>query len=305
VRAALVTFTQDPEIGSNANDIMQPPPVGNLPANACIRLPQGASPPCAWRLNARAGTIAVGLIVIDIDSKGTATETDDVQTLTGYAVKQPITVVDGANQSGLVLDMPPANSTVTATVDLGTPPAALTTAQVVVGLDLGATGVLRVASATRTQTTVVAPSLAAFPGTTYELLGFAQEPVMDGTAAQSIVIRRGISSASSLAAGEWLPPPTGLASDRQTVSFNRVRPEGPYIVELDTPAATPARVLSIGIFDDSAQVTLPTSVPLPAGTVVMRVTTLDTGSPIDLRDFEVDELTGGAIRLAGDTILLN
>jgi hypothetical protein len=306
VRAALVTFTQDPELGSNANDIMQPPPVGNLPANACIRLPQGASPPCAWRLNARAGTIALGLIQIDIDSRGTPDDSDDVQTITGYALGQPITVIDGANQSGVTIGLPPASSTVTATVDFGAPPAALTAAQAIVGLDLGATGVFRFATASRARTSVVIPNVAAFPATTYELVGFAQEPADDGTAAQSILLRRGLSSASSLTAGEWLPPPTGLASDRVTASFTRGRAEGPYIVELDTVAAQPARVLSIALFDDSSQVTFPADfAPLPAGPITMRVTTLDTGAPIDLRDFEVDDLTDGAIRFAADNIRLD
>jgi hypothetical protein len=309
VRVALVTFSQDPKFGSTANDVTQPPPVGNIPTNACVRLPAGTSPPCAWRLNARAGTIALGVIVIDLDGHGTADESDDSQTITGYALKQPIAVVDGSNQSGLALDLPPASSTVTASVDLGAPPAALTVANAVVGLDLGATGVFRYATASRAQTSVVAPSLAAFAGTSYELLAVAQEPVVDGTAAQSIVLRKGISSPSALAAGEWLPPPTGLASDRTTASFTRNRAEGPYILELDRGGAATAgvreRLLSIAILDDSAQVTLPGDfAPLPAGAVTMRVTTLDTGSPLDLRDFEVDDLIDGAIRFAADTIEL-
>ncbi|HVV87934.1 MAG TPA: hypothetical protein VHE35_33065 [Kofleriaceae bacterium] len=309
VRAALVTFAQDPELGSTANDITQPPAMNNIPAAACVRLPGPGSPPCAWKLNARAGTIALGMIVIDIDGHGTPNDdTDDTQTITGYSVKQPITVVAGANQSGIMMDLPPANSTVTASIDFGTPPAALGDAAAVVGLDLGANGILRLTNVDRMRSSAVLPNLTAFGGATYELLGVAQEPVDDGTAAQSIVLRHGISSPSSLAAGDWLAPPTGLASDRQTASFTRGAADGPYIVEFDSSSGQGAanRVLGVGIFDDSSQVSLPTDfAPLPSGPVTMKVTTLDTGSPIDVRDFEIDDLTQHAVRAASDVIELN
>ena len=306
VRAALVTYAQDRDLGARGNDLPQPPAVGNVPAAACVRLPAGTSPPCAWRLNARAGTIGLGLVVIDIDGRGTPDASDDVQTITGFAVRGPVVVVDGVNQSGVTMPLPPANSAVTATVDLGAPMAPLSRAQAVVGLDLGTAGVLRFSTATLAENTVVAPSLSAFPGTTYELIGVAREAVDDGTAAQSIVRRRDIGSPSSLAIGEWLWPPTGLASDRVTASFTQGWPDAPYIMELDTAAATPQRVLSVAFLDGTSQVTLPADLaPLPSGALTMRVTTLDTGSELDLRDFEVDALTDGAVRFAADQIPLN
>ena len=306
-RAALITFAQDPELGSTANDLTQPPPVANIPANACVRIAGGASPPCAWRLNARAGTIGLGLIMVDIDSRGTAPETDDVTTITGFSIKQPITVVAGTNQSGVMIDAPPASSTVTATIDFGTPPAGLTQVAAVPGLDLGANGVFRIGPVERAMNSAVLPNLTAFPGTSYELLGVAQEPVDDGTQAISYVRRRNLTSPSALATGEWLAPPTGLASDRATASFARGRAEGPYIVEFNTSSGQGAtnRALSIAILDDSSQVTLPTAfAPLPSGNVTMSVTTLDTGAAVDLRDFAVEDLVDNAIRFAGDSIEL-
>lgn len=308
VRVALATFAQDRELGSTANDVTQPPDVGNIPAAACVRIPGPGSPPCAWRINARAGTIALGLIVVDIDGRGTPDESDDVQTITGYAARQPITVVAGSNLTGIALDLPAANSTVTATVDFGSPPAALSRTFALVGLDLGSTGVLRVVSVDRAHANAVLPNLPAFAGASYELIGLAQEPVDDGTAAESIVIHRGLTSPSSLAAGTWLAPPTGLASDRTTASFTRSVADGPYIVELDTRSGsgTGNRVLSIAVLDGSSALTLPTDfAPLPSGSVTMKVSVIDTGSPVDLRDFEVDDLTDSAVRLAGDTIKLN
>ena len=76
--------------------------------------------------------------------------------------------------------------------------------------------------------------------------------------------------------------------------------------EITSGGAISSRALSIAIFDASSQVTLPTGfAPLPSGALTMKVTTLDIGTAIDLRDFEVDDLTKGAVRFAGDTIKLN
>ncbi len=303
VRFALVTFAQDAVLGSKANDVMQLPPVNDLPAAACVRLPTAGSPPCAWRLNSRTGTVALGLIVIDLDTRGTPSQADDIQTVTGFSVKQPLTVIGGVAQTGLMMDLPGNVSTASATIDLGTPPAGLSQVNAVVGLELGAAGVLRLSTIDGADPTAIIPSLTVASAATYELIGLAQEPIADGTAAQSILLRRGITAATALAAGAWLPPPTALVSDRVTASFIRGRAAGPYIVELDSASG---RALAIAILDASSRVTLPTAfAPLPAGALTMKVTTLETGALIDLRDFAVDDLTTGAVRFASDTIKLN
>ena len=67
----------------------------------------------------------------------------------------------------------------------------------------------------------------------------------------------------------------------------------------------PNRVLSVAVLDDSTMVTLPAAfAPLPSGNVTMTVSTIDTGAPLDLRDFEVDAFTDAAVRFTGDTIKL-
>ncbi len=308
LRIALVSWSQDRELGARDNEITQPPPVAMVPAGACVRVPTAGSPPCAWKVNARTGTIALALTIGDLDTKGTATDADDVLTISGFSVRQPITVVAGANQTGLMLDLPGASSATTASLDFGTPPSGLTKVGALAGLDLGANGILRVASADRATTSAAIPSLSLASGATYEFIGIAEEPVTDGTAAQSIVLHRGITSASGLAAGAWLPPPTGLASDRVTASFTRTPGADFHVVEFDTSSGsgTGNRVLSIGIFDDASQVTLPTAfAPLPSGSVTMRVNTIDTGAEFDLRDFEIDAIVDDAVRLSADTIKLN
>jgi hypothetical protein len=302
-RLALISFAQDPTLGSRANDVNQPPPMGSLPTASCLRN-RGPATPCAWKLNARPGAIALGVIVIDVDNRGTADPGDDAQVVTGFSVT-PITVVAGMNQTGVMLALPAADSTVRPTIDLGTPPAALTQVAVRVGLDLGSAGVFRLPGIDPTRGGAVVPSVTVAAGATYELLGVAQEPVADGTAAQSIVLRRGATDPTTLAAGTWLEPPTGLASDRTMVSFVRGAATGPYAVQLDNAGlgVEGRRVMTIAILDGSSTVALPLDrAPLPADPLTMRVTTLDTGAAIDLRDFEVTAVTAQTVAAAVDTI---
>ncbi|HVV87935.1 MAG TPA: carboxypeptidase-like regulatory domain-containing protein [Kofleriaceae bacterium] len=301
---ALIHYAQDPDLAARANTIQQPTAMGSLPAASCLRV-RGPSTPCAWKLNARAGAIALGLTLLDVDDRGTPDPGDDATVISGFSV-HPITVTAGMNQSGVMLDLPPADSTVRPTVDTGTPPAALTQVGVQIGLDLGAAGVLRFPEVDPTRAGAVIPQLTIAPGATYELLGLAREPVADGTAADSVTLHRGLTDPTTLSAGPWLEPPTALASDRTMVSFTRVRADGPYAVELtDAGLGVEGRpVLSVLILDASSQVALPTDfAPLPADPLTMKVTTVDAGT-IDLRNFEIDTVVAHLAGTASDTIAL-
>jgi hypothetical protein len=305
---AHVAYSQSKELGDdNGNDL--PPPA--MSSNVCFYVaasPPTAIPPCNWRINARAGTIAVAAAIADYDSKGTATDSDDTITITNFAIKQPLTVVDGANQTGVQLDILPAGSTTSASVTFGTPPSTFTEVAAVVGVDLGDLGVLRLANVTPTANTVVVPSLSAISGSIgYELLAFATEMVDDGTAGQSVVLKRGISSASGIAAGEWLPAPTGLASDRTTVSVSPSATAKVHILEFNTRPATGegTRAMSIGIFDGTTSVDLPVDfAPLPSGTLILTATDFDAPT-FDARDFEIEALVNSIDRLASESITVN
>jgi hypothetical protein len=307
VPVAFVVYSQSRRIGEeDGNDLPPPAPDANL----CFQGPAPAPRnPCNWRINARAGTIAVGAAIADLDTQGTQASDDDVLTITGFALRQPITVADGADQTGLVLDPLPSGSTTTATVSLGTPPAAYTNVGAVVGVDLGDAGVLRLSQVSPTQTSVIVPSLSAISSATgYELLGFAAEPIDDGTAGQSIVLRRGITSPSALSAGEWLQAPGGLASDRASVSFNKATGSWATIIEIDTNpgSGTGNRAMSVIVLDDTTSVTLPVDfAPLPSGSLVVRANALDPGTGHEVDDFEVETLIDAIQRLAGETIVLN
>jgi hypothetical protein len=279
-----------------------------MDSNLCLQGP-GPRTPCAWRINARAGTIAVAAGLGDYDTKGTAATDDDELTISNFAIKMPITVADGADQSGIVLERLPDGSATTASVSFGTPPPAFTSVAGVVGVDLGDHGVLRIGQVSPTLTSVTVPSLGAISGATgYEFLGFAAEPGTTGTEGQSIVLRRGISSPSGIAAGDWMLPPGGLASDRAMVSFTAVPGAFAHILEIDTnPASgTGSRAMSIISLDGTTTIELPVDfAPLPSGPLVVRANAFDAGTGFDVEDFEVETLLESIQRLAGETIELN
>lgn len=305
--AALVTYSQSRELGAADNDLQPPPSGGQIPSNVCIKSAL-ASPPCAWRINARVGTVAVFAYMADIDTRGTAASDDDVFTITGFATAPTLTIVAGAAQANVGLTQLAPGSTTTASASFGAPPAGLVAALGIVGVDLGDAGVMRMPPIAPPMTTTVVPSLSAIAGSTYEFVALAQEDVMDGTAAQSIVLRRGLTSASSLAAGDWLPPPTGLSSDRASASFARVAGASAHVLEFDTNAGSGSgnRAMSVVVLDDSATVTLPVDfAPLPSGGLSYKVNAFDAGADFDPRDFAIDDLDTILARLSSETIKLN
>jgi|JI10StandDraft_1071094.scaffolds.fasta_scaffold02978_5 hypothetical protein len=305
--AALVIYSQSRELGAKDNDLAPPPSGSQVPSNVCVKSSQ-ASLPCAWRINARVGTVAVFAIMADIDTRGTAAQDDDVTTVTGFATAPNLVITANQAQANITLTPLAAGSTTTASVSFGAPPPGLTAGLAIVGVDLGAAGLMRVPPIVPPASTTVVPSLSAFAGASYEFVALAQETVTDGTAAQSIVLRRGLTSASSLAAGEWMPPPTGLSSDRASASFARVAGASAHVMEFDTSSGggSANRAMSVVVLDDSATVTLPTDfAPLPSGSLTYKVSAFDAGTAFDPRDFAIDDLQDQLVRLSSETIKLN
>lgn len=307
ITAALITYSQTRELGGKDNDIEPPPSGGGLASNVCAKAP-ALSPPCAWRVNARVGTVAVYATMVDIATQGTSSEDDDVITVTGFATAPNLTVVANAAQSGIALTPLAAGSTATASVSFGSPPSGLVPTIGIVGVDLGTAGVMRVPPIAPPMTTTVVPNLAAITGASYEFVALAREQVTDGTAAESIVLRRGLTTASSLAAGDWLSPPTGVWSDRSTAGFNAVAGASAYAMEFNSSSGTGSgnRVMNVIVLDDTTAVALPTDfAPLPSGGLDFRVNAFDAGADFDPRDFAIDDLQEILVRLSAETIKLN
>src|SRR5690606_17396680 len=131
-----------------------------------------------------------------------------IVTIIGWAARtEPLVVEDGVNQVGLALTMIEAGNLENVTIDFGSPPAGLTQTAALVGLELGDDEVIQVPVTNGDATGVLAPKPSVFGAdATYRLTAIAQTTSGD-QGAQSIVLRRGNTSAA-LSAGEWLSSPT-------------------------------------------------------------------------------------------------
>lgn len=302
---AIITYAQDRELGSRANQIQQPASMGPIPASACVRT-HGPAGACTWKLNARAGAIALGMIVYDIDSRGTATTADDSSFVAAYAVK-PIAVVAGVNQMNVSMASPPTDSKVLAQVDLGTPPAGLGVVGSLVGLDLGAAGVYRLPAPSTGGIGGEIPNRTLANGATYELIAVARQPPATG-AAESIVIHRGQTETTPLTVGAWLPPPTALLADRTMVSFTPGPGGALSVAELvNAGLGVEGRpVMSLVFLDGSSQAALPVDfAPLPVDPMTLKVTAVATGAALDVRDFTIDDVTEHLVAAASDTLAIH
>jgi len=281
---AIVSYSQTDDLGDPANELAQPAGSGGLPQNLCfVTL---AADPCAFTVTSRTGKVALVAAIFDFDTKGTATEADDTQVLVGWAVRQGITVVASSNQTVPSMSLVPVAMTQTMTVDFGTPPANLTQRGALLGIDLGDEGVLQLpAFVTPAAPTLLAPKLAAISGATgFRLTGIASDGAVTD-AAQSVVLRRALTG-TTLAAGEWLSPPTGVSLTKTGGSWTNSPGATVHGVEF-TQGGT--NLLNVTTFDSSqATFTLPDLLlPLPSGAITATLNAIGADG-LDPNSFSLD-----------------
>ncbi len=276
-KVVLVTYSQSADLGDDANNLKTP---GNT--NICF------GDQCNWSVVTRTGSVTVIATIFDRDLKGTpATLEDDTHTVIGYAYKAGVTVADGVNQSGLVLDQVEAGNLETVTIDTGTPPAGLPERLTLVGIEVSNDEVVQLPLFLffPDATELLVPKRTVFGGNgTYRLSAIAQTTSgQDG--AQSIVLRQGLET-TALAAGEWLAPPVNLDVTRTTASFDLV--SGAVAHSVEWSDATNA-LLEITVFDAKThQIEVPSAVSLPtSGMLTARVQAI--GADFDVNNFSLEE----------------
>jgi hypothetical protein len=276
LKLALVTYSQTDGLGDEANNLKTP-----QNKNGCL---VAASADCNFEVVTRAGTISLVALIFDYNTNNTpADATDDTTTLIGYATKTGIAVMSGVNQTGLALTLVSDNQLATETVEMGTPPAGLTPALGIIGVELGDdSGVFQLPVINATTTSSIVPALAGLPGSSqYRLTAIAQSSAMPPT--QSFVIRRHLTSAT-LSAGAWTTPPADVSVSHTHASWTP-SPEGTvHGVEY---FSTTTSVLNLSSFDGSSSFDIPAAVQLPSGDLTAKVTAL-TGDGLDLMDFALD-----------------
>ncbi|MBV8761710.1 MAG: hypothetical protein JO257_30730 [Deltaproteobacteria bacterium] len=274
-KVALVTYSQDDKVGDAANNL-------TTPNNGNVCIVATANTGCNFTLVARAGSIGLIAMIYDYDSKGTQTTADDTQTLIGYAVRTGVTVSDGVAQSNQDLTLIPAGSLTTATADFGTPPAGMTAALGLVGIELGdGSGVFQLPVLNATTTSNKVPALSYFSGAHYRFSAIAQDAAMAPNN-QSVVLHRALTDAS-FSAGTWPAAPGAATVTRTSASWTAV-PGAPLQGVEYTSGST--GVLSVTSLDGTASITIPPEITLPSGSLNAKVQGL-LGS-FDTSDLAVD-----------------
>lgn len=281
VFAALVTYSQTADIDDPANSVTQ---TGNA---VCLKAPVFGGD-CNFSINVRAGTIAVYAPIADVDTNGTPLDqSDDTFTVIGGAYKLDMVVEDGIDQSGVTLTQIDAGAMQEVAVTMGTPPSGLT-AGAILGLDVGASGIINAGLIDPEQaTTALMPSqVGDFAGATYQALGFATEE--NGGASSAIVLRGLADVSAGIDMGEWLALPQELSYDAGTYGFTPVADAGLHII--DIVDAQGDQLWGIALVDGRTSFTLPgvDPDPLPTGDLTFQVNALY--GEVDLGDFSIDEL---------------
>ncbi|MDB4959759.1 MAG: hypothetical protein JWO36_7328 [Myxococcales bacterium] len=291
-KAAAIFYSQTDELGSNANNL-KTPNGGNFCGVGMAT--------CSWTLVSRTGTLTVIAAIVDIDPKVVSDPNDDVITIIGWATKSGVTVQDAIDQSGLILTQVEVGNLQNVAIDYGSPPAALTDKAAIIGIEVSNSEVVQLPLFSTVKDSMLAPKPTVFsPTATYRLTAVAQTTTAD-KGAQSILIRHNLSS-TSLAAGSWLVPPTGVTVTRAKATFDKITNAKIYTVEWDDSAGT--KLLGITLLDGSTSVDVPALVMLPAsGTLTAKVQGI--GADIDVTSFSLDDDKALLWGVAAEPITIN
>jgi len=277
IKAAFVLYSQSDDLGDGANNIST-----SMNRNICF----GAND-CTWTVATRTGAVTVVAVIVDRDSKGNLDPMDDTNQIIGYAYKSGVVVNGGVNQSGLVLDQIEAGNLEMVTLDEGTPPAGLSEVVMFPGIESGEDEVIQLPLAILTDSlTLLVPKRTVFGAeATYRLTGIAQTTSGDA-AAQSIILRQGLTE-TALEAGEWMIPPVGVSVTRSIASFEPVAGAKAHSVTWRNEMRE--EVLEITSFDPKiGEIEVPNLVALPsAGMLTARVNAI--GADFDTNDFSLKD----------------
>lgn len=274
-KLALVAFSQDDLAPDGANNLKTP-----NDTNLCISVTTQAT--CSFSVVSRTGKVTLVALIYDRDLHGTPNDaSDDTQVLIGYALRTGVTVVDGVAQSGQDLAILDSSAHATETVDFGTPPAGLTAALGVVGVETtDDSGVLQLPVTAPGATTALVPKLGGNLGK-YRFTAIAQNAATPPT--QSFVVHKHQTGAT-LAAGTWQVPPTDVDVSRTHASWTHA--DG-ATVESVAFTSGDSGVVNVTVFDGSTAFDMPPAITLPTGSLTATVQAL-LAPGLDLTNFGID-----------------
>jgi hypothetical protein len=312
----LVGFSQTRNLGDPANEMVQgtrtvnvmigavttPQPV---PANVCVRRQETLASvnDCNWQLKTRTGAQALYAIIIDQDTKGTEADTDDTQTVVGWAIKTNETFGANEQATGKSLELITDANMQAFTAAFASPPSGMDYVGAFPMLDIGDSGRIPVffpaLDLTHTMTRVpkVAGQLA---NAKYDLVAMARD-AMDQEEPASIHWLRGVDPSATVEVKAWMLPPTALSTAGGMFSFTPAAGASVHSAELNDAGG--ARAWSISIFNGATSFTLPgvSPDPLPLGTVRYKVTAMKIPG-VDLGNVVFDDVVDKVTDMSSDEV---
>jgi len=277
----------------------------DIQSNVCVRNanPAAMADDCNWILTTHTGRQAHFALLIDNDTKGTDDQTDDTNTVIGWAIKTGLSFGDGTTTGAEMLpviadsDMQPFAATFAAG------PAGLDYMIGYPTLDLGDDGRITIILPTLDKTSMMTrvPKLTgALAGGHYDLVAAAYD---DATKAlpSTITWLRGVDPSATTAVTSWLAPPSAIAMTAGVFSFSPVTGATVHSAELQTMDGQ--RRWAITIFDGTASFSLPglSPDPLPLGTLKYAVSALRIPG-VDLKNVVFDDLSDKVTDISSDAI---
>lgn len=295
---AFASYSQTDELGGPDNEIEQPGGGLGLPPNICASFDDPDE--CALSVVSRTGTVAIYATIVDIDTRGTETEADDTSEVIAYAYALDLEVRDGVDQTGVELTMIDGGNLADVTIDLPPAPSALDQTGVLLGLELGDSGILMAGFLQdQDQDMLTVPSLTGdFADLSYRAIAFAGNENDDGDDdPMSATIMRGITDlASDVAFDAWLPMATGLDVADDTYTFVPV--DGTAFHGAALYDSDGDQVWDIAILDGRTELALPAipADPRPTGPLDLSVDAID--GDVDLTDFAIDDFADALHRMS-------
>jgi hypothetical protein len=275
VSLALVQYSLTKNLGAPENQIAQPEgSTANVPANACV-VTLISSTTCTWSLITRTGKQTLYAFIVDLDTKGTADNADDVLTLVGFAAHGGLDLAADQTVTNQPLEMIAAGDVATLNVTFpASAPATLGALSAIPILEMGDERLVfpfpELTPATPSAKLPKATGV--FAGGTWTLVAQAKTSAK-AEDPQASIFEHAFDPSATLALGEFPALPSGLAAGAGTFSFTPVAGASLHTAEVDDAAGKP---LWKGVFLDGTHElslastdVLPT--PLPAGNLTFKV----------------------------------
>lgn len=241
VSIALVQYSLTKTLDAPENQIVQPEgSTANVPANACV-VSLISSTTCSWSLITRTGKQTLYAFIVDLDTKGTASNTDDVITLVGYAAHGGLDLAANQTVTNQPLETIAAGDLATLNVTFpASAPATLGALSAIPILELGDERlVFPFPELTPASPTAKLPkTTGVFASGTWTLIAQAKTSAKINDP-QASIFKHAFDPSTTLTLGEFPALPTNLAAAATTFSFTPVAGASVHTAEIDDASGKP------------------------------------------------------------------